>query len=72
LQRQRIHHGAEHSNVVALGGVHALHCARPATPEVATSDHDCDIYTEILAKINDFSRCRIERWPIKTASRWTR
>ena len=40
LQRQRVHDRAEHADVIALGGIHALHRPLAATPEVATTDHD--------------------------------
>jgi hypothetical protein len=71
LQRQRIHYGSEHSDVVTLGGIHSLHCASPATPKVATTDNNGDIYTEILTKIDNLSGRCVERRAIKPAARWT-
>ena len=53
LQGEGVHHRAEHADVVGLGGVHALHRARAAAPEVAAADHHGDVDVEVLAQVDD-------------------
>ncbi len=72
LQRQRVHHGAEHADVVALRGVHALHRTGATTPEVATADHDGDVDVEVLADVDDLGGRLIERRAVETPARLRR
>jgi hypothetical protein len=68
LKSQRIHHRAKHSDVVTLGGIHAFHRSRSASPEVSTANDDGDINTKVLAKVDDLASGCVKRRAIKSAT----
>ena len=71
LKGQRVHHCAQHADVIALSGVHAFHCAGAAAPEISATNDDCDINTKVLPKVNNLSGSRIEGRAVKSATRWS-
>jgi hypothetical protein len=48
LQREAVHDRCDHSHVVGLRLVHALARALQTAPEVAATDDDCDVDTELF------------------------
>ncbi len=60
LQRQTVHHGAEHADVVGLRGIHARHRPCAAAPEVAATDDDAHVDVH-LADGNDLLGGCVER-----------
>jgi hypothetical protein len=70
LKGQRVHHRAQHADVIALSGVHAFHSASTATPEVSAADDDRNINVKVLPKVNNLLGSRIEGRAIKSTTRW--
>src|SRR5690606_34160607 len=54
LQRQGVHHGAEHAHVVGTAAVHAALAQLRAAEEVATADHDRDL--DLIHRCGDVTR----------------
>jgi hypothetical protein len=69
LKSQRVHHCAQHPDVIALSGVHAFHCAGTTAPKVSATNDDRNINTKVLPKVNDLSGRRIEGRAIKSSTR---
>jgi hypothetical protein len=66
LQGERVHHRAEHADVVGLGGVHSCERSFAAAPEVAAADDDGDVDILVLAHVDDRARRVIQRGAVET------
>ena len=68
-ERERVHDGAEHADVVGLGGVHSVGGTGLAPPEVAPTDDHGDIDPE-LADLDDLRRQLVQDGRVDSAAAW--
>ncbi len=65
LEGECVHDGAQHADVVGLGGVHPAQRAGTAPPEIAAADDHGHVDAEILAEIDDVVGGRFKRGAVE-------